>query len=158
MKWNRHGIETFVSEKEFIDTALIPLIPLDLQQDPSKAALQGEYITILAEEVEKQLTGRVMLLPPYPYKKNAGSVDALVAELNEWNTYYHDVGMINTIYLTCDEDLAELNVVSKARVIWMPMVPLNHLEARQAKGMIREQASQVLPKIMKIWQRNQLKE
>ncbi|AOM82820.1 YpiF family protein [Salisediminibacterium beveridgei] len=152
MKWNSQSIETFVSAKEFVDTALIPLIPLDLQLDPSKAALQGEYIAILADEVEKQLTGRVMLVPPYPYKQNKGKSDTLIHELNEWNSYYYNAGMVNTICLTCDEELVELNALSKARVIWMPMIPLDHLEARQAKEMVREQASQVLPKIMKIWQ------
>lgn len=158
MKWNSHSIDDFVSARDFVDTALVPLMPLDLHHDPSTAALQGEYTALLAEEVEKQLTGRILLVPPYPYKKNAENSESVIRELNDWNTYYYSVGITNVVCLTCDEKMAEMNAISDVRVIWMPLIPLNQFEARQAKGMIRDQAAQVLPKIMKLWQYSDQKE
>ncbi|ADH99620.1 YpiF family protein [Salisediminibacterium selenitireducens] len=152
MKWNSKSIETFVSAREFVDTVLIPLMPLDLHHDPASGTLQGEYAALLAEQAERKLTGRLLLMPPLPYKPDIRDEQSLLVFINDWIHYYHNGGINNVFFLTTDSDVASLNLSENGHMIWMPVIPIHELEPQQARKMVEQQADQIIPKIMKKWE------
>src|SRR5690625_7074518 len=85
MKWNKIDLERYLESKEYVDTLLIPLFPfqLSLDQDIAKMAFQSEVLAILLNELEKELTGRVMLSPAYHYL-NSETKDNEIERINGW--------------------------------------------------------------------------
>ena len=54
--------------KEYVDTAVIPLIPVSFgDENETSAASMSEFITLLSTLLERQFTGRILLLPPFTY-------------------------------------------------------------------------------------------
>src|SRR5699024_12087349 len=60
------------------------LIPFQISPDneAGKEAVQSEALSIIAKEIEKELSGRIMLLPSYHYVKSADK-DNETARLND---------------------------------------------------------------------------
>ena len=46
MNWNVKDIEVFETEKEYIDTAVIPVVPIDFSPEIKTSAAQTEFISI----------------------------------------------------------------------------------------------------------------
>ncbi|TXK89775.1 DUF2487 family protein, partial [Parageobacillus sp. SY1] len=44
MKWTAADVEIYVKEKDYIDTALIPLIPITIADGAKAAASGGEFV------------------------------------------------------------------------------------------------------------------
>lgn len=69
MKWQATEMDTYLQAKEYVDTAIIPLIPLSWQKDVKQTVAMGEFISIITMEVEKQFHGRVVQFPGFTYVK-----------------------------------------------------------------------------------------
>src|SRR5690625_6430352 len=85
MKWNKASLEQYVHAKEDLDTLIIPLSPCHLSQDNDlkKSAFQSELLAIFSNEIEKELTGRIMLTPSFNYLKKSNK-ETEANRLNEW--------------------------------------------------------------------------
>src|SRR5699024_8611148 len=84
MKWTKDDVEKYASAKEYVDTAVIPVQSFQLSQDEHlvKEAFAGEVLTIYANEIEKELSGRLLLTPTYTYNKQAG-IESEISRLND---------------------------------------------------------------------------
>src|SRR5690625_8053528 len=84
MKWASQDLERYTQAKEYVDTIIMPLIPFQISPDneAGKEAVQSEALSIIAKEIEKELSGRVMLLPSYHYVKSADK-EKETARLND---------------------------------------------------------------------------
>ena len=69
MKWVSKDIETYLSAKEYVDTAVIPLFTVSFGNEMKQSASSAEFITLLTNYLERQFTGRLMLFPPFTYLK-----------------------------------------------------------------------------------------
>ena len=59
MKWTAKDLDMYVQAKEYVDTLLIPLVPLSFGERIKKSGSMNEFITILSMEIEKQMKGRI---------------------------------------------------------------------------------------------------
>lgn len=64
MIYKVRDVEQFQSQKQFIDTAIVPLVQLDFSEVGMKqTSSASEYLMSLTTFIEQQLHGRLMLFP-----------------------------------------------------------------------------------------------
>ncbi|WP_026689499.1 YpiF family protein [Alteribacter aurantiacus] len=151
MKWTTSDIDMYLKAKEYVDTAIIPLIPLDWEKDQKGAVSKGEFSSILIEEMEKQFKGRLFQLPPFTYLISEHN-ESKIARLKEWDRHFFDNGFKHIIYVTCDGDWKRVEQQIPDLLIWVPALPLENLDPGYAKEMITGQMKQLLPLITDKWQ------
>ena len=83
MKWALGDVDVYNQSREYVDTAIVPLIPVSLEADLKGTVSKGEFITYVSVELERQLKGRVFLFPSLSYLKKSKNV---IESVIEWKT------------------------------------------------------------------------
>ncbi|UTW69737.1 DUF2487 family protein [Anaerobacillus sp. HL2] len=86
MKWQTKEIELYLEAREYVDTALISLIPISWEKQYQKYSSNGEFTSLLSDELERQFKGRVFQFPPYTYLKS-DELEERLAKINEFDKY-----------------------------------------------------------------------
>ncbi|WP_018922266.1 YpiF family protein [Salsuginibacillus kocurii] len=153
MKWNTTDIDTYFHAKEYVDTVLVPLIPVGFGEGMKSQVAMGEYITIMAEELEKQFKGRVLKVPPFTYAVDETNEERL-ERVNSWGQMFEEEGKTFTIFLTADAEWKKTEDSLPGMLIWLPLLPLEHLEVKHRRQAVSDQLKQILPLIMNEWKKN----
>lgn len=104
MKWNREDVAIYLKAKEYIDTVLIPLIPISFHEEDMKETMElVEMTNYIALQIERQYKGRILLLPGYTYMKHQDNKNQLM-NLKNWETTILNEGFKHIIYVSLDED------------------------------------------------------
>ncbi|WLV23432.1 DUF2487 family protein [Aciduricibacillus chroicocephali] len=141
MKWVRQDAKRYLEAKEFIDTAVIPLIPLDISHEDgiSKTALYQETTQIFTSELEKELAGRVMLFPAYVYLPNE-ETDSV--RLQRWVDSAQENGFKHVFLTTFDSSWRKHAKNMSGELVWLPCPTEMDMETEEfgqsAKGLARE--------------------
>ncbi|WP_338749664.1 YpiF family protein [Bacillus sp. FJAT-52991] len=152
MNWNGKDTEMFQQQKEYIDTVIMPLVPISFDSDMKQAASQYEFIQLLTMLLEKQFKGRMLLVPPFSYmKKQSG--EEKVAAINEWVDEFDHAGFKHKFFFTSDSDWKLVEDQMEGTLIWVPSVPLEHMEDSYKYSLIEEQAKQFVNIIVQKWQK-----
>src|SRR5690606_21499641 len=91
MKWFTVDMDVYLQAREYVDTAVIPLIPVSLEGDLKSTVSMGEFIAILSNEVERQFKGRIILFPAFTYSNGEG-LEMASGRLNQWTSDLIDGG------------------------------------------------------------------
>ncbi len=153
MNWNVKDIEVFENEKEYIDTAVIPLIPIAFDKEIKSSAAQSEFITLLTFHLERQFKGRMIITPPYSYLM-AGSKQEKVEELLRWKNELTNNGVKHTFFLTSDNEWKSVEENLDDHLIWVPSIPLEHLDENYKHSIMEDQVKHLLNVIVQKWQKN----
>ncbi|MCA1063174.1 YpiF family protein [Rossellomorea sp. AcN35-11] len=153
MKWNVKDIGVFETEKEYIDTAVIPIIPVDFHKNMKASAAQSEFITLLTFHLERQFKGRMIMTPPFTYVM-ASPREEEAARLNRWAGELSDSGVKHTFFLTSDSEWKRAEEELHDRLIWVPSIPLEHLDEQYKHSIMEDQVKQLLNVIVQKWQKN----
>jgi len=78
MKWSVEELEKYEGAKEYYDTLMIPVMSLQIDQVGLEAAREYKWLDEICNYSERQLTGRVLLLPVCYQLEQGISVPALV--------------------------------------------------------------------------------
>ncbi|KXG11026.1 YpiF family protein [Anoxybacillus rupiensis] len=148
MKWTVSDVDMYEKEKQYIDTALLPLVQLTLSNATKTAVAGGELVQLLASEVERQLKGRLFLLPPFTYFLTE-TKEECVKRLNVWTDELKKSGMAHVFYLTSDRMWNETELGGKLFVL--PSIPLEHMDEVYQQQMVREQTSKLLSSFISHW-------
>ncbi|MFT4413081.1 YpiF family protein [Fredinandcohnia humi] len=152
MKWITKDMDVYLQAKEYVDTAVIPLIPVSLEGDLKTKVSMGEFITILTNEVERQFKGRVILFPPFTYLGNE-NMDNSKERLNQWTTELENGGMKHSIFITSDSSWKQIESELQGTLIWLPSLPLEYVEEKYKQTMLQDQMKQLVTLFMNIWQK-----
>ncbi|MFC7391580.1 YpiF family protein [Scopulibacillus cellulosilyticus] len=150
MKWEVKDIEKYLQEKEYIDSVIIPLIPFSWNEQLVSSVREGQYINTLSIEVEHQLRGRVVEIPPFTYLRNE-SIEQRLQKLKNWDSELRRNGIKFIFYLTSDADWKQVDSLLDS-LLWMPAVPLEHMENKYRNKFIDEGVSDLLGQITQRWQ------
>jgi hypothetical protein len=150
MKWTAADVELYQKEKDYIDTALIPLIPITMASGAKTAASGGEFVQLVAGELERQLKGRVFLFPPFSYFLSE-SRQLLAERLADWTNLLMEQGMKYVFYVTCDRAWKEQETVISDRLWTVPAVPFENMDESYKYELVRDQASQLLRFFIARW-------
>lgn len=146
MYFNVKDVQQFEAQKDFIDTAIVPLLSLDFQEQSIKqSSSAAEYLMSLTAFIEQQFKGRLMLVPPFSYTEQTKSglvVPLLKEEL-------HNAGFKHVIFVTCDHSWTSLQ--DQIDVIWLPAIPLESMDKEVKKKVLEDQLKQVIPILSSKW-------
>ncbi|WP_042457821.1 YpiF family protein [Neobacillus dielmonensis] len=154
MKWISKDVQTFLSAKEYIDTAIVPLYSISLEAELKQSAEAVEFISLLTAQVERQFAGRLLLLPPFTYLKKASS-EITAEQLKNWELSLAAAGFQHIFYLTADAEWRRQEEKYDGSFIWLPAIPLESMSDGQKITLVDSQVSQLLPLFTQKWQENQ---
>jgi hypothetical protein len=149
MKWNAKDVNIYDKEKAYIDTAIIPLFPLSFDESMKQSASQAEFITLLTQQLEKQFKGRIFLFPPFTYL--SGEVD-VINRLHTWTSILEKTEFKYVFYLSSDVFWKTVESELSDQLIWLPSIPLEHMEEKHVFSLIEGQVNQFLNIIVQKWQ------
>ncbi|KML16085.1 hypothetical protein VK97_08590 [Bacillus sp. LK10] len=145
MKFQAEDAELFLQSKDYIDTAIIPLVGIDASHIKQTVSL-GEFTMLVAEDLERQLKGRVFLFPPHTYLEvnNRKQEDILAVKQSLQEHFQH------VVFITSDNKWKEqLEVIESAFIL--QSVPLEHLKVNLKQKVIQDSVEQILNFLLQKW-------
>lgn len=154
MKWVAQDIDTYLTAKEYIDTAIIPLYSVSFGEEMKQSAANAEFITLLTSYLERQFTGRLVLIPPFTYLKNEFNEDTM-KNLKKWEETIVNNEFKHIFYITSESEWQTHEKQLSGSLIWLPSIPLEHMSDQQKMSIIDSQVKQLLTLFEKKWHQNQ---
>lgn len=153
MKWVKSDLLQYKSSKEYVDTLFIPLVPFQLSNDKTygKDAFQREVLSLFSNEVERELTGRVLLTPNYNYVSSKMTDDEEVTRLNEWIQHCNTQPFLHTFLVTFDTAWKKYEREIDGTLLWLPSLDSVELESKEVQSIIKGQAKQIVELIRTYW-------
>ncbi|KSU71191.1 YpiF family protein [Bacillus altitudinis] len=145
MKFQAEDADLFLQSKDYIDTAIIPLVGINASHIKQTVSL-GEFTMLVAEDLERQLKGRVFLFPPYTYLEvnNRKQEDILALKQSLQEHFQH------VVFITSDNKWKEQLEVSESAFI-LQSVPLEHLKVNLKQKIIQDSVEQILNFLLQKW-------
>lgn len=153
LKWISKDIETYLGAKEYVDTAVIPLLSVSFGNEMSQSASNAEFISLLTNYLERQFTGRLVLFPPFTYLKN-DNAETILTQLKNWETSIEKNDFKHIFYITSESDWKMHEDKLSGSLIWLPSLPLGSLNESQKNSMIESQVKQLLDLFTRKWHEN----
>ncbi|MDQ0197520.1 YpiF family protein [Neobacillus ginsengisoli] len=154
MKWIPQEIETYLNAKEYVDTAVVPLYSVSFGDEMKQSAAMAEFITLLTHHLERQFTGRLLLIPPYTYLKNEKS-EIVINDLKKWEENIERSEFKHIFYITCESDWKIHEDKLAGSLIWIPSIPLENMKESQKMSIIDSQVKQLLELFTRKWHENE---
>lgn len=151
MRWTSKEIDVYLSAKEYIDTVFITLVPISIHSELKQTVSMGEFSSILTNEVERQLHGRTLVIPPFTYFKNE-SHDEKFQKLFQWIKEIKDNGFRYVFLFTSDNEWKLIEDKLDATLIWLPAIPLEHMDDKYKSEILHDQTKQILQIVTNQWQ------
>lgn len=152
MKWVAGDIEMYTKAAEYVDTAVVPLMPVAFDSDMKQYATMAEFVSLLTSQLEKQFRGRIFLLPGYVYMKNKA---ANLAALLEWEAEIMDKHFRHVFYVTSDSSWKQYEKELAGELIWLPSLPLEHMHEQQKVALVEDQVKQLLALFTQKWRESE---
>ena len=148
MYWNSKDISIFQEQKEFVDTAIIPLLLVDGRAPNIKQSTgTADFLMSLTAFIENQFKGRVVLMPPVSYtiqanRKNLGE---------EWVEVLKEAGFKHLFFVSSDS--LWMTEASELEIIFIPSIPLEDMDQKLRQSVLDDQLRQVIPIFANRWAR-----
>ncbi|MGG1696537.1 YpiF family protein [Bacillus zhangzhouensis] len=145
MKFQAEDADRFLQSKDYIDTAIIPLVGINVNQIKQTVSL-GEFTILVAEELERQLKGRVFLFPSHTYLEvNDRKQEDILAYKQSLQEHFQHV-----VFITSDHNWKEHSEISESLFLLKP-VPLEHLKVELKQKIIQDSVEQILNFLLQKW-------
>lgn len=154
MKWTSQDIETYLNAKEYVDTAIVPLVAVSVGGEMKQSAAAAEFITLLTGHLERQFTGRLILLPPFTYLKSKNGENT-IKDLKDWETNLEKGEFKHLFYITSEIEWRTREEYLNGTVIWLPSIPLEHMNDSQKMAVVDSQVKQLLDLFTQKWHENE---
>lgn len=146
MHWNGKDSALFQAQKEYIDTAVIPLILIEGSENGFPfAASAADFTLSLANIIENQFKGRIVLFPSFSYTKSQDKQSLL----DSWGVELTKAGFKHVFYVTSDREWGTIG--EEQNVIWTPSVPLDSMDQKMRVSVLEDQLRQMIPIFAKKW-------
>lgn len=152
MKWKPEDLKQYVQAKEYIDSIIIPLQPFQINDEAAlaKDSYQREVLSIFANDIEKELSGRVLLTPTYNYYKSANK-EVEVTRLNQWIENIKMQPFSNIFLLTFEPSWKKVEKSIDAELIWLPGIGSSSIMEKETIVLIRNQVEQISELLRSYW-------
>lgn len=154
MKWNPQDIDVYIQSKEFVDTAVVPLLPVTFDQEMKQASAMAEFTTLLTAQLERQFKGRLLLLPGFTYLKSTEE-DKLANDLASWENELLSQGFSHIFYVTSDIEWKSREKQMNGSLIWLPTVSFGEIKEHEKMAVIEDQVKQLLSLFIQKWRKKE---
>jgi hypothetical protein len=149
MKLEISTIDRYIDAKEYIDTAILPVIRLDLSESMKNSLQQSTALLTLLTYIEEQLQGRVMLLPMLTYiEKDSGM---LSIQITEYTDYIKKHGFEHVV-IASFEEIYENKIISFSAEQLILSKYVDEISELN-EGAIRQKGEDMLSVFMNLWQK-----
>ena len=146
MFFNVKDMEQFQSQKQFIDTAIVPLLSLEFSDERSKqSSSAAEFLMSLTAFIENQFKGRLLVTPHFSYIESIKEIISLQAIYDELQA----AGFKHIFFMTCDHYWTTVN--DSFNILWLPAIPLESMDKAVKQRILEDQLKQVIPMLTHIW-------
>jgi uncharacterized protein DUF2487 len=152
LKWIGEDIESYVNQKEYIDTIILPLYPITFTSNIETTVEMTEYISFITVLLEKQFKGRLLLLPGYSYLINSEG-EMPVEDLLKWEEEIMNSGSKYLFYLTCDSEWKKVESSLQGSLICVPTSSIHKMDAKQRNTHLEDQIKQISYVFTEKWHR-----
>lgn len=152
MKWVSKDVDMYLGAKEYVDTAVLPLLPVSFGTDIKQSVSMTEFISLLSNALERQFKGRLILLPGFSYLKTSNR-EKLLDELKTWEKAFKEQEFKHIFFVTCDSDWKLIEQEIEGTLIWIPSLPLESLEQNYRQTILEDQVQQLLNLFIQKWQK-----
>jgi len=153
VKWTAKEVSTFIEQKQYIDTVLIPLLPISFGNSAKESANSTEFIQLLVSRLEHQFKGRILLLAGVPYIQDSSLVEKEQL-IHSWKVFLEEQeNFKHIIFLSTDSNWKTISELNEDLFLWTPSVPLEHLEEKYRQSIIDDQVKQLLNFFIQKWQK-----
>lgn len=149
MKWLSKDMDMYIGAKEYVDTVVLPLVPVSFGNDMKQVVSMYEFTMILTTQLEKQFKGRMVLLPHYTYINP--SYDDELKQLKKWEEELLEEGFKHIFYMTADDKWEEWKKSLNGHLICFPSIPLNDMEEKYKQSIIEDQMKELITIFMQKW-------
>ncbi|HAM81174.1 DUF2487 family protein [Ornithinibacillus bavariensis] len=152
MLWTKQDMQVYIKQKEYIDTAIIPIIPFQLshENDMDKSTSKREVLSIFATVIEKELSGRVLLIPNYYYLEYGDKAQE-VDRLNRWTEEIQKQPFKHVFIVTFDSSWKKFEKELEANLLWLPGFQADDLYDGKTQQLIQGQVQDVVELIRSYW-------
>lgn len=154
MKWVPQEVETYLTAKEYVDTAVIPVYSLSFGEEMKQSAAAFEFISLLTGHLERQFTGRILLFPPFTYLKS-DNMDNVLSNLLNWEDNISKSEFKHVIYITSELDWRMYEKRLGGSLIWLPSMPLGSMSEPQKMEVVDSQVKQLFSIFTQKWSNNE---
>lgn len=139
------GIDAIKSltERQYVDTLVVPLVELAFDEEIVRKAEANEVIQAVALETERQLSGRTMLSPTVSYIDADTGRSLAQTIMNEAVTS----GFSHVLFISSDLRFKE----SELPIIFVPPLALKGMSGEQSHTMVQNFATQVITELSSRW-------
>lgn len=146
MYWNGNDLNVFLNQKEYIDTAIVPLTKLDGSAEGiNQSASSTEFLLSLTNFIEQQFKGRIVMMPPTLYTA-AMPCEILLENIDQ---ELHKAGFKYIFYITSDHYWTTLQELYN--IIWLPSIPLESMDQKLKNSVLSDQLRQIIPIFSQKW-------
>lgn len=148
----QNDLEKYGQAKEYVDTLLIPLQKFQLSEDANLVndAFQREVLSIFSNEIEKELSGRLMLAPTFFYLKSSDQTSE-VSRLNEWIAEAERQPFKHVFLMSFDNTWKKIERELEGNLLWLPGMKPMDIQSKEAVAIIRNQIEQISELIRSYW-------
>jgi hypothetical protein len=150
VKWSPQDVDVYLQSKEYIDTAVLPLLPVTFDGEMKQAAEMTEFISLLTGLLERQFKGRLMLLPGFSYLKTK-ETEKVIEDLKFWEDQLLTTGFNHVFYITSDSSWNSRQDQLTGSVIWMPSIPMEAMQESAKVAVIESQVKQMINLFTQKW-------
>ncbi|ASK63345.1 hypothetical protein CFK37_14860 [Virgibacillus phasianinus] len=153
MRWVQKDLLQYIEAKEFVDTIIIPLAPFHLSNDSElqKSGFQSEALSILMNEIERDLAGRVMVTPTYAYLKGADK-QIEIDRLNKWQDDVSNQPVNHIFFLTFDSTWKKHERLLNGTLLWLPGLQSGDLYSAEMQTVVHDQVNELSELIRSYWE------
>ncbi|ASI35657.1 MULTISPECIES: DUF2487 family protein [Exiguobacterium] len=143
MRFKPSDVQRTRNEQAYIDTLVVPLIPIGFDESMHAFAECADMTLTVASEVERQLSGRAMLLPAMTYV-GIPSLD----QLNGWREAASAEQFRFVTFITADLRWKDTAVDD---IVYVPRLSLETMSRDQQGQMVGNFVGQVLEQLGNRW-------
>ena len=139
MLYNFNDIKNLKEQLEFVDTAVIPFVSADLDDQSLSNANDIELVQLVTIQLEKQFKGRIFITPAMT------TVLSDTGVLKQYQEQLYDYGFKNVVILT------HLNLDDEFKSIRLNQIPLQDMSNDIKFDLVNDEVKKVMKSIISIW-------
>ncbi len=139
MLFNHQDLKTLQDQLEYIDTAIIPVVPVDYSKHLMDIADHYEMIQYVTMGVEQQFKGRLLVVPPIQLIDDIKILDTIESQLQTF-------GFKNLVFVIPQKFNLEKENVYKINIL-----PLETLDHEMKQEFVQENIKSLMKSIIILW-------